>query len=106
VEFDKDSDGDDDDWVNAIDARKRQRRGTSEGRFVDFSRSLRQEGAFGEDGERLLFVHAADVASLALNCVPVLGAAEEEVAVELQYPSLQPRERFLLKRDPMVGGSG
>lgn len=41
----------------------------------------------------LTFVHAADVASLKTKCTPALGAAEDEVAVELQYPGSRVRER-------------
>lgn len=47
----------------------------------------------GRDLRKLKIIHAKDVASLALKCVPVLGAAEDEVSVELQYPGSRHRER-------------
>lgn len=98
VEFDSDSgSGDDDDWLGALNSRKRQKRGKlDDGRYVDPNRSLRHKKAFEHRIEGLRFIHAADVASLALKCTPVLGAKEDEVAVRLQYPSLQRRERYVL----------
>ena len=52
------------------------------------------DGASETDGEEdLQFVHAADVASIKTKCTPVLGAAPDEVAVELQYPGSRVRER-------------
>lgn len=112
VEFGKDDSGDEeDDWEDAIDARKRRRRALLNGdRRVDLNRRLRHEslpaptevggevekaaGKAGGREERIHMLHAADVASLALRCVPSFGkGTEEEVAVELQYPGTAQRER-------------
>lgn len=92
VACDKDSDNEDDGWMT-LDARKRQRRGTADGRF-DPNRRLRNSRAFEGRNNGLQFIHAVQVASLEAKCVPVMGAQKEDVAVELQYPSLQPRERY------------
>lgn len=92
IAFDKDSDNEDDGWMN-LDTRKRQRRGTADGRFVDPNRRLRNSRAFEGRNDSLQFIHAVDVASLEAKCVPVMGAQKEDVAIELQYPSLQPREK-------------
>ena len=92
IEFDKDSDAEDDGWMN-LDTHKRQRKGTADGRFVDPNRKLRSVKAFEDRVEGLGFIHAVDVASLELKCVPVMGAQKEDVAIELQYPSLQSREK-------------
>lgn len=92
IEFDKDSDNDDDAWMT-LDANKRQRKGTADGRFVDPSRKLRSTKAFEDRVDGLDFIHAVDVASLKLKCVPVMGAQKEDVAIELQYPSLQKPEK-------------
>ncbi|ERT01238.1 histone-lysine N-methyltransferase, H3 lysine-79 specific [Sporothrix schenckii 1099-18] len=50
----------------------------------------------GRDLRRLKIIHAKDVASIALKCVPVLGASEDEVSVELQYPGSRHRESYEL----------
>lgn len=76
-----------------LDTRKRQRRGTSEDQHLDANRKLRSSRAFEGRNDSLKFVHAANVASLDEKCVPVMGAQKEDVAIELQYPSMQPRER-------------
>ena len=47
----------------------------------------------GRDLRKLRIIHAKDVASTALKCVPVLGATEDEISVELQYPGSRHRER-------------
>jgi H3 lysine-79-specific histone-lysine N-methyltransferase len=91
IEFDKDSDGEDDGWMT-LDSNKRQRKGTEDG-FVDTNRKLRSVRAFKDRLDRRSFIHAVDVASLQHKCVPVMGAQKEDVAIELQYPSLQPREK-------------
>lgn len=91
IEFDKDSDAEDDGWMN-LDANKRQRKSTEDG-YLDSSRKLRSTRAFEDRVDGLSFIHAVDVASLELKCVPVMGAQKEDVAIELQYPSLQPREK-------------
>ncbi|PHH81154.1 hypothetical protein CDD82_1258 [Ophiocordyceps australis] len=95
IAFDKDSDNEDDGWMS-LDTRKRQRTGTADGRFVDPNRKLRSSRAFETRNDKLNFIHAVEVASLECKCVPVMGAQKEDVAIELQYPSLQPRERFEL----------
>ncbi|UPL03569.1 hypothetical protein LCI18_014503 [Fusarium solani-melongenae] len=94
IEFDKDSDGEDDGWMT-LDSNKRQRKGTEDG-FVDTNRKLRSVRAFKDRLDRRSFIHAVDVASLQHKCVPVMGAQKEDVAIELQYPSLQPREKYEL----------
>jgi [histone H3]-lysine79 N-trimethyltransferase len=95
VEFDKDSDNDneDDGWMN-LDVRKRQRKGTLTRRSEDPNRKLKSRRAFDTNYGGLKFVHAVDVASLECKCVPVMGAQKEDVAIELQYPSFQPREKY------------
>lgn len=99
IKFDQDSDVEngDDDWISALDARKRQRKALGSGRRTDLNRSLRNPESFGEpERERELhMVHAVHVASLKDKCVPVLGAAADEVAVELQYPSLFEPEQYV-----------
>ncbi|KAF5136514.1 Histone-lysine N-methyltransferase, H3 lysine-79 specific [Metarhizium brunneum] len=95
ITFDKDSDAEDDGWMN-LDTRKRQRRGNSEDKHLDSNRKLRHFRAFEGRNDNLKFVHAVEVASLEEKCVPVMGAQKEDVAIELQYPSLQPREKFEL----------
>ncbi|KAJ9136877.1 Histone-lysine N-methyltransferase, H3 lysine-79 specific [Pleurostoma richardsiae] len=105
VEFDQDSGAeDDDDWESRLDARKRRKAAQQSGdRRLDPNRKLahpalrRAEGGGGAvDDKQLQFVHAADVASLKQKCVPTLGATEDEVAVELQYPGSRQRERYEL----------
>lgn len=94
VDFGSDSGSEDDeDWVRALDSRKRRKRGRlGDGRYVDPNRRLKHPRALGEvvEGE---VIHAAEVASVELKCEPVLGAKKDEVAVELRYPSLQKPER-------------
>ncbi len=109
------SSDDDDDWVTALDGRGRRKRAALGGeRRLDLKRQLahpvllRAAGALAGDGgggeakeERLRMIHAADVASLALKCEPALGAAEDEVAMKLQYPGSRQRERWVTKRRPI-----
>ena len=87
-----------------LDTRKRQRRSTSEEKRLDSNRKLRHARAFEGRNDNLKFVHAVDVASLESKCVPVMGAQKEDVAIELQYPSMQPRERcvYLEMKDLVV----
>ena len=93
VTFDNDdSDGEDDGWLS-LDTRKRQRTDTSEDRYSNANRTLRSSRAFASRDDGLELVHAAQVASLDLKCVPVMGAQAEDVGIELQYPSLQKREK-------------
>ncbi|KAL7918477.1 histone methylation protein DOT1 domain-containing protein [Trichoderma austrokoningii] len=91
IEFDKDSDAEDDNWMD-LDSHKRQRKATSE----DSNRKVRSARAYERKDEGLQFVHAVDVASLEHKCAPIMGASKEDVAVELQYPTLQRREKFQL----------
>ncbi|KAG6127973.1 Nucleosomal histone H3-Lys79 methylase [Claviceps purpurea] len=95
VAFDKDSDNEDDGWMS-LDTRKRQRRATSEEKPLDSKRKFRHLRAFEGHNSGLRFIHAVEVASLEAKCVPVMGAQKEDVAIELQYPSMQPREKFEL----------
>ncbi|KAL5088396.1 histone methylation protein DOT1 domain-containing protein [Trichoderma camerunense] len=95
IEFDKDSDAEDDGWMD-LDSHKRQRKATSESKSVDSNRKLKNARAFERKDERLQFIHAVDVASLEHKCVPIMGASKEDVAIELQYPTLQRREKFEL----------
>lgn len=92
IEFDKDSDAEDDGWMD-LDSHKRQRKATSESKSVDSNRKLKNARAFERKDERLHFIHAVDVASLEHKCVPIMGASKEDVAIELQYPTLQRREK-------------
>lgn len=96
VTFDKDSDAEDDDsWLNlGSDGRKRQRKGTisgADGQAGVPSRMVKNRKAF-EQGD-LDYIHAVQVASLKHNCVPIMGALDEEVPMELQYPCSKPREK-------------
>ncbi|KAK0388464.1 hypothetical protein NLU13_4708 [Sarocladium strictum] len=95
VEFDKDSDGEDDGWMS-LETRKRQRRAVSDSSSIDSKRKLKNPKSFDKTQKPLKLIHAEEIASLATGCVAVMGAKEDEVALELQYPSLQPRERYQL----------
>ncbi|RDA83461.1 hypothetical protein CP532_6082 [Ophiocordyceps camponoti-leonardi (nom. inval.)] len=96
VAFDKDSDNDDDGWTR-LDGRKRQRkRSNDDGRFHDATRKIHCPRAFEGRHAGLQLIHAVDVASLDSGCVPVMGAQKEDVSIDLQYPSLQPREKYQL----------
>lgn len=97
VTFDNDSDAEQDDsWLKLDDAevRKRQRKGTLNGEAHRPSRQVKNRKAF-EQGE-LDYIHAVQVASLQHNCVPIMGALDEEVPMELQYPCSKPRERYVV----------
>lgn len=122
IEFGKDSDTDDDDWEATLNEREHRKRKRLNGsQHVDLDRQLlhpalretlprskdgeAKEGSdkdAGDDGakkvegrdlKKLRIIHAKDVASVALKCVPVLSATEDEVLVELQYPGTRHRER-------------
>ncbi|KAK7213395.1 hypothetical protein V2G26_020573 [Clonostachys chloroleuca] len=95
-DFGKDSDGEEDDGWLKLDGRKRQRKGTLNGRSEDTARQIRSARAFEVGDAGLDFIHAVQVASLQHNCVPAMGGQREDVEFELQYPSLQPREKFEL----------
>ena len=92
VTFDKDSDNEDDGWMH-LEGRKRQRKSPPKGKPTNTTRKLKHPRAYRERDPDLQFIHATDVASLESKCVPVMGASMEDVAIELQYPSLQCRER-------------
>jgi len=96
VEFDNDSESDDG-WEAALDGRKRRKAmGQAHGRH-DPNRKLAHPAVSdaAADAKPLRIIHAADVASLASKCVPVLGASADQVAVELQYPGSRQRERYV-----------
>ncbi|CAK7265574.1 Nucleosomal histone H3-Lys79 methylase [Sporothrix epigloea] len=63
------------------------------GKTVSFAR---YEGT--RDSKKLKIIHAREIASLALKCSPVLGATEDEVLVQLQYPGSRHRESYELVR--------
>jgi H3 lysine-79-specific histone-lysine N-methyltransferase len=65
----------------------------SDGRLVDVNRKLRHKKAFGDDIRKPDIIHAADIASRAMKCPPILGARDGEVPIEVQYPSHSARER-------------
>ncbi|KAI0480982.1 histone methylation protein DOT1-domain-containing protein [Xylariaceae sp. FL0804] len=75
--------------------RKRLRR-SSDSRPVDVNRRLPHKKAFGDEARTPHVIHAADIASRAAGCPPIAGAKEEEVAIEVQYPSRCARERYEL----------
>ncbi|KAF4120361.1 [histone H3]-lysine79 N-trimethyltransferase [Geosmithia morbida] len=95
VKFDKDSDAEDDEWLT-LETRKRQRQATHDSRSEDLNRRLGNPRSFDGHHDDLEFVHADQLASLDNRCVPVMGAVKEDVDIQLQYPSLCPRERFQL----------
>ncbi|KAI1484692.1 histone methylation protein DOT1-domain-containing protein [Biscogniauxia mediterranea] len=74
--------------------RKRARR--SDSRSIDLNRKLRHKKAFGDEIRHPHIIHAADIASRATKCPPISGAKEDEIAIELQYPSRCARERYEL----------
>lgn len=53
----------------------------------DANRKLRHKRAFDDKIRDSRIVHAAQLASVETDCEPIFGAKEDEVAVELQYPS-------------------
>ena len=85
---DDDGDGDDDPFSTR---NKRLRRSAS----VDVNRKLRHKKAFGDEDRDSHIIHAADIASVATGCPPILGAQADAVAVELQYPSRCKPERWV-----------
>ncbi|KAI0909226.1 histone methylation protein DOT1-domain-containing protein [Ustulina deusta] len=89
--FGNDSDSEDDD---GDPFRKRMRR--SESRPIDANRKLRHKKAFGDDVRKPNIIHAADIASRATKCPAIPGAKDDEVAIEVQYPSRCARERYEL----------
>lgn len=104
IEFDKDSDTDDNDWEITLSARGQRKRARLDGsREADLDRRLTHPALLGTlnggdelneaDAGKPEIVHAAAVACLALKCVPVLGSSDDDVSVELQYPGSQHRER-------------
>lgn len=87
-----DDDGEDGDPFSTHN--KRMRRSAS----VDVNRKLRHKKAFGDEERDPHVIHAADIASVATSCPPILGAPADEVAVELQYPSRCKPERWVFYR--------
>ena len=85
-----DDDGDEDDDPFST-RNKRLRRSAS----VDVNRKLRHKKAFGDEERDSHIIHAADIASVATGCPPILGAQDDEVGVELQYPSRCKPERWV-----------
>ena len=85
-----DDDGDDDDDPFSTH-NKRLRRSAS----VDVNRKLRHKKAFGDEERDPHIIHAASIASVATGCPPILGAQDNEVTVELQYPSRCKPERWV-----------
>ncbi|CAJ2506334.1 Uu.00g004640.m01.CDS01 [Anthostomella pinea] len=74
--------------------KKRLRR--ADARTVDVNRRVRHKKAFGDTVREPRIIHAADRASRATGCPPITGAKDDEVAIELQYPSRCARERYEL----------
>ncbi len=87
--FGDSSDDDGEDGDPFSNRNKRMRRSAS----VDVNRKLRHKKAFGDEERDPHNIHAADIASVATDCPPILGAKADEVAVELQYPSRCKPER-------------
>lgn len=94
IKFDKDSDNEDDGWMN-LDTRKRQRKSGDEESLTNSSRKLRNVHAYDEPETRLKFIHAPDIPSQDTKSVPMMGGTMDDVAIEIQYPSPQPKERFV-----------
>jgi H3 lysine-79-specific histone-lysine N-methyltransferase len=74
--------------------RKRMRR--NDGRLVDVNRKLRHKKAFADDVRKPNIIHAADIASRAAKCPQIPGVKDEEIPIEVQYPSRCIRERYEL----------
>lgn len=71
--------------------RKRMRR--NDGRLVDVNRKLRHKKAFADEVRKPNIIHAADIASRAAKCPQIPGVKDEEIPIEVQYPSRCIRER-------------
>ncbi|KAL1892017.1 Nucleosomal histone H3-Lys79 methylase [Ceratocystis pirilliformis] len=101
VMFDSSSESEDDgNWLDAIGMSNRKKRARMAVED-DPNRVIIERGAYDDLARqkgKLPLIHAADLASLALKCTPVLGAKSDQVCIELQYPSLYPRERYELVR--------
>jgi H3 lysine-79-specific histone-lysine N-methyltransferase len=87
--FGTDADDSDED-VGALFNNKRQKSASD---ITDPNRDLRDKGAFGDNIRETRIIHAADLSSVKTGGAPILGAQENEVAIELQYPSHCRRER-------------
>ncbi|KAI0976241.1 histone methylation protein DOT1-domain-containing protein [Xylaria arbuscula] len=90
--FGNDTDSDDDD----VDPFLQKRMRLSESRPVDVNRQVRHKKAFGDDVRKPNVIHAADIASRATKCPAIPGTKDNEVAIEVQYPSRCARERYEL----------
>ncbi|KAK9781834.1 putative Histone-lysine N-methyltransferase, H3 lysine-79 specific [Seiridium cardinale] len=89
-----DDSGDDDDQVEHALTGKRRKVITE---WKDPNRRLRHKKAFGDDIREPKIIHGADLASVATGCPPAFfGAPEDEVAVDVQYPSRTRPERYEL----------
>ncbi|KAK8041832.1 hypothetical protein PG993_006355 [Apiospora rasikravindrae] len=84
---DSDDDSDDDPF------RKRRKLIDDTG---DANRKLRHKRAFDDNIRDSRIVHAAELASVKTDCEPIFGAKEDEVAVQLQYPSRCKPEKYEL----------
>ncbi|KAH6654312.1 histone methylation protein DOT1-domain-containing protein [Truncatella angustata] len=91
---DDDDDGDDDDqWKSALTGKRRK----VVTEWKDPNRRLRHKKAFGDDLREPKIIHGADLASIKTACSPAFaGAPEDEVAVQVQYPSRTRPERYEL----------
>lgn len=94
IKFDKDSDNEDDGWMN-LDGRKRQRKSGDTESPTNSNRKLRNVYAYDEPETRLKFIHAPDIPSQDTKSRPMMGGTMDDVAIEIQYPSPQPRERYV-----------
>ncbi|KAK4123848.1 histone-lysine N-methyltransferase, H3 lysine-79 specific [Parathielavia appendiculata] len=85
---------DEDDWRDRVDPSKRRKRAHTE----DPDRRLRHPSLWSGQGEedKPGIVHAADVASLADRCQPVMYLTPDEVVVRLRYPGAKYPERYEL----------
>lgn len=86
-----DDSGDDFEQVENALTGKRQKVVTE---WQDPNRRVRHKKAFGDSIREPKIIHGADLASIATGCSPAfVGAPENEVAVEVQYPSRTRPER-------------
>jgi H3 lysine-79-specific histone-lysine N-methyltransferase len=89
------SDSDDDDVASPASFDEPSKRHRSEG-LVDLNRKLRSETAFSaEDGVAFPVIHAADIAYTSRKSKQVSAVEEKNVTVELKYPSVSQRERYI-----------
>lgn len=89
----KTKDGNDDDETKKPDTKDGGESKTTDTNGEDGAKKVEKMELVGRDLRKLKIIHAKDIASLALKCVPVLGATEDEVSVDVQYPGSRHRER-------------